>query len=134
MNRVVHFEIHAAQPERIVDFYSKLFGWKFDKYPGGPTDYWLITTGESGPENTGINGGLVRRMGVTPKPSDPTPVVAYVCTIDVADIDKTGAAILAAGGTLAHEKSAIPGMAWLAYYKDPDSNIFGIYQTDPNAK
>ena len=133
MNRVVHFEIHTANPARAVEFYSKLFGWKFDQYPGGPTDYWLITTGPAD-QPGGINGGLVRRMGGTPKASDPTPVVAYVCTIDVENIDTMGAAILAAGGTLAHPKAAIPGLAWLAYYKDTDSNIFGIYQVDKNAK
>ena len=133
MNRVVHFEIHASDPQRAMAFYEKLFGWKFQAY-GQPDFYWLITTGQSGSENTGINGGLVKRMGATPKPGDPTPVVAYVCTIDVEDIDKTGAAIMAAGGALAHEKSAIPGLAWLAYYKDPDSNIFGVYKTDPKAK
>ena len=32
------------------------------------------------------------------------------------------------------DKHAIPGLAWLAYYKDPESNIFGIYQLDKNAK
>jgi uncharacterized protein len=133
MNRVVHFEIHAAEPKRAIAFYAKVFGWKFEPY-GPPDFYWLITTGESKPENTGINGGLVRRQGASPDPTAPTPVMGYVCTIDVENLDKTAAAILAAGGTLALEKRAIAGLAWVAYYKDPESNIFGIYQTDPNAK
>ena len=30
--RVVHFEIHADQPDRAIAFYSGLFGWKFDKW------------------------------------------------------------------------------------------------------
>ena len=91
-----------------------------------------MTTGPS--DQAGINGGLVRRRGATPAASDPTPVVAYVCTIGVADLDKTAAAITAAGGTLSAAKMAIPGMAWLAYYKDTESNVFGIFQADPNAK
>jgi predicted enzyme related to lactoylglutathione lyase len=131
MQRVVHFEIHAGDPPRLIDFYGKVFGWTFQKYEGGP-DYWTITTGPT--DRSGINGGLVRRMGPTPNAKEPTPVIAYVCTVDVADLDKTAAAIVAAGGTLARPKMAIPGMAWLAYYKDPDSNIFGIFQADPNAK
>jgi predicted enzyme related to lactoylglutathione lyase len=28
----------------------------------------------------------------------------------------------------------IPGLGWLAYYKDTEGNIFGMMQPDPNAK
>ena len=131
MNRVVHFEIHAAEPKRAIDFYTKIFGWKFEAY-GPPDFYWLITTGEK--DSPGINGGLVRRQGANPDPKAPTPVIGYACTIDVDNLDKTAASIVAAGGTLALDMHAIPGLAWLAYYKDPESNIFGIYQLDKNAK
>ena len=31
MSRVVHFEIPADDPERAVEFYKKVFGWKIDK-------------------------------------------------------------------------------------------------------
>jgi predicted enzyme related to lactoylglutathione lyase len=133
MNRVVHFEIHAAEPKRAIAFYAKVFGWKFEPY-GPPDFYWLITTGESKPENTGINGGLLKRMGPNPDPKDPTPVIGYACTIDVENLDATAAAIEAAGGSLALAKHAIPGLAWVAYYKDTEANIFGIYQADKNAK
>jgi len=39
--RVVHFEIHADQPDRAIAFYSGLFGWGFDKW-SGPMPYWLM--------------------------------------------------------------------------------------------
>jgi predicted enzyme related to lactoylglutathione lyase len=39
--RVVHFEIHAEQPDRAIAFYSGLFGWGFDKW-SGPMPYWLM--------------------------------------------------------------------------------------------
>ena len=55
MPRVVHFEIHAADPERAVNFYQTLFGWTFQKWEG-PMDYWLIVTGPD--DQRGINGGL----------------------------------------------------------------------------
>ena len=29
MPRVVHFEVHASDPERTMRFYTELFGWKF---------------------------------------------------------------------------------------------------------
>jgi len=51
MPRPVHFEIHAADPDRAVAFYETVLGWKFERW--GDLPYWLITTGE-GP---GIDGG-----------------------------------------------------------------------------
>jgi predicted enzyme related to lactoylglutathione lyase len=40
--RVVHFEIHADQPDRAIAFYSGLFGWAFDKWNGPiPNVGWL---------------------------------------------------------------------------------------------
>jgi len=131
MPRVIHFEIHAGDPERAMAFYAGLFGWKFEKI-AGPMEYWLINTGAA--EQPGINGGLLRRMGPNPDPAAPTPVVGFVCTLDVADVDRTVADALKAGGTVALPKMAIPGLAWLAYLKDTESNIFGVYQADKNAK
>ena len=29
MPRVVHFEIHADDPERTISFYNSVFGWEF---------------------------------------------------------------------------------------------------------
>ena len=63
MPRVIHFEIHAEQPERAVRFLESVFGWTFNKWPG-PMDYWLIKTGDEG--ERGIDGGLLRRIGESP--------------------------------------------------------------------
>jgi predicted enzyme related to lactoylglutathione lyase len=127
MPRVVHFEIHAADPERGVKFYENVFGWTFQKWEG-PMDYWLITTGPD--SEPGINGGLIRRQGGI----DGQAVIAYVCTVGVDDLDATMASVEANGGTVAVPKMPIPGVGWLAYYKDTEGNIFGIMQSDPTAK
>jgi predicted enzyme related to lactoylglutathione lyase len=127
--RPIHFEIHAADPERVQAFYRTLFGWQFQAW-AGPMDYWLITTGPA--TEPGINGGLVRRRGAAP--ADGQAVNAYVCTVDVPNVDATLAALAAAGGTLALPKMAVPGVGWLAYVKDPDGNICGIMQADSAAK
>jgi uncharacterized protein len=60
-------------------------------------------------------------------------VIAYVCTIDVADIDAAIANVRAQGGTEALPKMAVPGIGWLAYFKDTEGNIFGMLQTDHSA-
>jgi predicted enzyme related to lactoylglutathione lyase len=46
MNRPVHFEIPAEKPERAIQFYEKVFGWKFERW-NGPMEYWNISTGDS---------------------------------------------------------------------------------------
>ncbi|HEY8004882.1 MAG TPA: VOC family protein [Phenylobacterium sp.] len=127
MPRPIHFEIHAGDPQSAVAFYQGLFGWSFT--PFGDT-YHLIKTGEGGP---GIDGGLVRRQGDNPDPNEPTPVIAYVCTVDVDDVDAYLAKALSLGGMVAVPKMAIPGVGWLAYVKDTQSNLVGLMKSDPAA-
>jgi len=33
-NLVVHFEIHASEPQKLIEIYSKLLGWQFQEYGG----------------------------------------------------------------------------------------------------
>ena len=81
MPRVVHFEIHATEPERLIAFYSGLFGWTFTKAEG--MDYWLIGTGA--PDEPGIDGGLVKRP--VPGPADSPALNAFPCTVQVDSVD-----------------------------------------------
>ena len=129
MGRVIHFEIHAQDPERAVRFYREVFGWDINKW-AGPVDYWLIKTGSA--SEPGIDGGLLRRQG--PNPADGQAVNAYVCTVQVHSVDDYLERITGAGGVIALPKMAVPGVGWLAYSKDPEGNIFGIMQSDPGAK
>jgi predicted enzyme related to lactoylglutathione lyase len=122
---VVHFEVHAADPARAARFYESAFGWRVTHIPA--LDYWMIATGD-GP---GIDGGLLRRRG--PPPSEGLPVNAFVCTLGVDDLDAALAAGLAAGGTQAVPRMAIPGVGYVAYMKDTEGNIFGLHQEDPTA-
>lgn len=122
MSRVVHFEIHAAEPEALVDFYAYVFGWTFTPWEG-PWPYWLIETGEAPP---GINGGLIQRRGEAP--TDGQPVNAFVCTVGVDDLEATVARALERGGALAVAAADVPGIGVLAYLRDPDGNIVGVLQ------
>lgn len=126
MNRVVHFEIHAENPERAIAFYTKCFEWKFTKWEG-PMEYWIISTGD--PKEPGIDGGLLRRHGVI----DGQAVIAYPCTIQVANIDEMLKKVDSAGGQIVLPKMPIPGVGWLFYSKDTEGNIFGVLQPDASA-
>ena len=124
MARVGHFEIHADDPQRAINFYQNVFGWQFNKWDG-PQEYWLIKTGES--DQPGIDGG----MG--PPPTDGQAVNAYVCTVLSSGLDADVTQSLSNGGSIAVPKMAIPGMGWLAYVKDTEGNIFGVMQEDATA-
>jgi predicted enzyme related to lactoylglutathione lyase len=130
-NRVAHFEIHAENPERAVEFYTKVFGWEITKWEGGQMEYWMVMTGKRD-EPGGINGGLMRRRG--PAPDDGAPMNGFVCTMIVDSYDDIHAKIMEHGGSVALPKMALMGMAWQGYYKDTEGNIIGIHQPDPNAK
>lgn len=123
MNRIVHFEIHSSDPDRAQKFYEEVFGWGIQS--AGPQfgGYRLITTGPAG---QAVNGGLLQRQGAAPQGGE--PVNAFVCTIQVDDIDATLERIQKAGGAHATDKMNIPGVGTLAYRKDPDGNIFGVLQ------
>ena len=127
MPRVVHFEIHAGDPKRAINFYEKVFGWTFQKWEG-PMAYWLVITGPD--DERGINGGLIQRQGEL----EGQAVIAYVCTIDVAEIDSSVATVQASGGTVVVPKMPIPSVGWLVYCKDTEGNIFGIMEASPDAK
>lgn len=119
-NRVVHFEIPCDHPEQTMNFFKEVFSWSFERF--GNEDYWSVFTGD--PKDPGINGGLMKKR-------DPNQPVAN--SILVKDLDTTTNKIVQAGGQIVVPKMAIPSVGWLAYFKDPDGNIHGLYQEDPSA-
>ncbi|ASS49130.1 MAG: lactoylglutathione lyase [Candidatus Fluviicola riflensis] len=124
MNTVGYFEIHSAQPEREIAFYSAVFGWKFIKEEFVPIEYYRI-------ETNGINGGLLKRQGQSPVLG--SAVNAFTCSIQVEDFDATSNLILENGGKVALPKFAIPGRCWQGYFMDADHNIFGIFEVNEHA-
>src|SRR5579884_2058070 len=121
MYRPIHFEIPASNPERMMEFYSKVLGWKFTKWEG-PTDYWLISTGDT--KEPGIDGGILRRRD---------PAQPCVNTVNVPNLDETLTTVQASGGRCVVPKMAIPGVGWLAYCMDPEGNMLGYMQPDTGA-
>ncbi len=126
MNRVTHFEIHADDPERAIAFYEAVFDWKFEKWDD--FDYWEIHTGDE--EDYGIDGGLVRRRGK----SFGKNVISYVSSIEVESLDDTLDIVQVHGGKVATSKRPVPGEGWLAYIKDTENNVVGLFEPDENAE
>ena len=124
MPRIVHFEIYADDPDAVRPFFENVFGWKFQKFEGGPIEYWLVTTGDD--KEPGINGGLTRpREGQSP---------GTINTIAVGSLDQTMEKIEQRGGNICVPKMAIPKIGWLAYAADPAGHVFAIVEPDESAK
>ncbi|MFW9965384.1 MAG: VOC family protein [Candidatus Sifarchaeia archaeon] len=122
MGRVIHFEIVADDTKRISKFYEQVFGWRVQKWDG-PIDYWFLMTGDE--KEPGIDGAF----GMRQSQDDVT-----VNTIDVASVEETVKKIKANGGEIIRPKQAVPGVGYLAYFKDTEGNLWGIMQSDTNAK
>jgi predicted enzyme related to lactoylglutathione lyase len=120
VGRVVHFEIHADDPDRAERFYSDVFGWTVMRWKG-PDDYRLVTTGEGAP---GIDGAIMARVETLGEEG----VGGYVCTIAVEDIGDTERRVLRAGGHRVRDRHEIPGVGLHAYFKDTEGNVFGALQ------
>ncbi|MEZ0326624.1 MAG: VOC family protein [Fimbriimonas sp.] len=118
MPRVIHFEICADQPERAIGFYSKVFGWSFNKWQAEGMEYWMVGTGEG----VGIDGGLFKPLG---------PMTGHVNTVDVPDIDEYIQKVKDAGGEIVVDKMLIPGIGWHAYAKDTEGSLIGMMQMLP---
>ncbi|HET8784671.1 MAG TPA: VOC family protein [Candidatus Limnocylindrales bacterium] len=129
-NLVVHFEIHATEPQQLIDFYSDLLGWTFQDYGSGDQPYWVVDTGEGSIGNAtaqkglGINGGLTKRQG--PRPEIGAPVNGCNIVVGVEDIDRLMARGLELGATEALPATDWPGIGRGGYLIDPDGNVFGM--------
>lgn len=119
-NRVIYFEIPSANPGTNRHFYEQVFGWQFQQWGG--REYWFAQTGNEA--ERGINGALMKEAG---------PQQTVINTIAVDDIDFAIRKIEETGGRLVKPKRVIPAVGWLAFFTDPDENLFGLLQEDKNA-
>lgn len=118
MGRVIHFELPADNPERAARFYEEIFGWKVEKW-GGPTDYWLLSTGDE--RKPGINGAIMRRQ---------KPFLTTTNSVEVESIDDFAGKVEQKGGQVLLPKMPIPGVGYIAYCQDTGGNSFGLFQPD----
>lgn len=125
MNSPAYFEIQASNPKVLVDFYGKIFNWKFTEEKGLPIEYHRIDT-------EGMRGAILARPANVPPTECGTN--AFTCSMQVEDFDATAKVILENGGMEAMPKFAVPGKCWQGYFLDPDHNVFGLFEVDENAR
>ena len=114
---ITHFDIPSDDLGRAKTFYSELFGWKIQGMPEFP-DFEMF---QSGPD--GVGGGI----GLRGKTAPNAPRI-YV-TVD--SIDAALAKVEGLGGSVAVEKTEIPGVGWLAAINDSEGNEIGLWEGLP---
>jgi uncharacterized protein len=129
MSKVIHFEIPADDLDRAKSFYGAVFGWELQTTPVDGGEYTSVKTTEADEQTQlplepgAINGGMFQRNEGLPS----SPVI----TIDVDGIDDALKQIEAEGGSTVTPRTAIPGMGAFAYFKDPEGNVMGLWETTP---
>jgi len=115
---VVWNECRSRDPQRALDFYTAVFGYKYTKM--ADEQYWTIDG--AGPGNT-IGG-----IGVI-EPGVPAEVPAHWMTyFSVADADQTVATATSSGGTVQMDPFDTP-FGRLAVLTDPQGAVFSVAGT-----
>lgn len=110
---IVHIELSAKDREALGIFYTSLFGWKFEQIPDMN---YAVFEAEDGP-----GGGLNPVSEQYPEGT----VMVYVHTDD---IDATLTRVDELGGQLTDPKQDVPGVGWIASFKDPSGNKLALLQ------
>ncbi len=132
MNPVVHFEMPAEDRARMVEFYSKTFGWTANQLGPEMGDYVVVMTTESdktGPKRPGaINGGFFQKTKDNQYPS----VVIAVDDIREAmkNVQDAGGKVLG-GAYKPGEPDDIPGVGLYVSILDTEGNRVGMLQPSP---
>jgi uncharacterized protein len=138
MPTIVHFEIPADDVERAKKFYSDLFGWKMEKWPGADSkdsssssnmEYWIISTTDDKGNKAAIGGGMMKRHD--PPDQHHQHITNF---IDVSSVDEYSSKIEKLGGKVVVSKMAVPGMGYFAVCHDTENNSFGIWESNESAK
>lgn len=116
-NNIVHFAINADDCLRAKQFYTDVFGWKFE--PWGPPEFWLISTSPDG-----IRGALQKRR----EPLSGSGMTGYECTVGVEDVNASVAAIEKAGGRIIYPPFLIEHVGTVAQFEDTEGNRASVMQ------
>lgn len=128
MPRISSFAIPAEEPQRAMEFYRNLFGWRFElgwEYdtPNGREGYWHVFTGNG--SEPGIDGGITKRE----YPEQPISV-----GVEVNGLDEYIQKVEQHGGKIIVPRVPLPGVGWFSLAQDSEGNTFAMYQRDETIK
>lgn len=113
---IVHIELSAINREAMGKFYEDLFGWNVDQMPDMN---YAVFEAEGGP------GG-----GFNPV-SEQYPAGTVMVYIHTDDLDASLSKVKELGGQPTLPKQEVPGVGWIAFFKDPTGNELALMQPIP---
>ena len=122
-----YFDFTVRNLEEAKTFFENVLNWRFERFPM-PYEYYRIQAGPQ--DEAGIDGGI-RAIADTPT-SGGKPLTQV--TIPVPNLDECIARVKEHGGTIIEPKMPIPGIGWFAACAEPGGLLFGVMETDPEAK
>jgi predicted enzyme related to lactoylglutathione lyase len=133
MNPVVHFEMPAEDNNRIVKFYSSVFGWQTQQLGPEMGEYIMVTTSEVGedhfPKQRGtINGGFYQKTE-DPVSNHPSVVIAVDDIREAMQkVTKAGGKVLGGEPNNPGEPVTIPSVGLYCSIIDTEGNRVGMLQ------
>jgi uncharacterized protein len=126
MNPVVHFEMPAEDRNRMVEFYTRVFGWETQIMGPDMGDYVVVTTAKADKKGRPLMPGAING-GFFPKSTDnPSQHPSIVIAVD--DIREHGKKVINAGGRVLADPVDIPGVGKYASFIDTEGNLVSMLQ------
>ena len=117
---VVHFEVIGKDPDKLIDYYSQLFGWSIDA--NNPMKYGMVgRDGNVNADGVGIGGGV----GAGPEGYD-GHVTFYV---EVPDVEASLVQAESLGGTRVMGPEKIMEGVELGQFTDPEGHLIGLVKS-----
>jgi len=102
-------------------FYAKVIGWNMAAFPGGDSNYTVLSAGTVG------MGGI---MAMPPEACANGAPVCWQGYIGVDDVDSCASRISATGGAVIQPPQDIPNVGRFAVAADPQGAVFVIFKTN----
>lgn len=128
-NPVVHFEMPYQDYHRLMEFYSKAFGWQMQKHGKEMGDYVTAQTTETDKNRMVKTPGTING-GFFPKKED-RPEQYPSVVIAVENIKEAMNKVNNAGGKVLGEPMEIPGVGHYVSFIDSEGNRVSLLQALP---
>lgn len=126
----IWYELMTGDPDAAIAFYRDVVGWNAADFPDpsgslGGQRYTILSVGDRGVAGVMKITGEMEAGGARP---------AWIGVVGVADVDRTAAAIAAAGGAVHKGPEDIPTVGRFAVVADPGGAIFELLAPAPRDK
>ncbi|MFB7512157.1 VOC family protein [Streptomyces sp. NPDC056144] len=121
-NTLVWAELHVADPEAVLGFYRRLFGWRWAEMEAPGMTYRVISTAEGDQEDASFGGAATLQEGMEP---------SWVPYFAVEDADEIATAAAENRGSVIMPAADIPDVGRIAWLADPFGAPFAVLKPAP---